>query len=119
MPVTAKVVRQRRARRQKTIRKRIHGTSQRPRLNVFRSSANIHVQLIDDDAGHTLVAASSVETPVQGGTKTEQANKVGQLAAERARGQGITQVVFDRGGYLYHGRVKAVAEGARAGGLEF
>lgn len=119
MPATAKVVRERRARRHKTIRKRVHGTPQRPRLNVFRSSANIHLQLIDDDAGHTLASASSVETAAGGGTKTEQANRVGQLIAERARAQGITQVVFDRGGYLYHGRVKAAADGARSGGLEF
>lgn len=119
MPATAKVVRERRARRHKTIRKRVHGTPQRPRLNVFRSSANIHLQLIDDDAGHTLASASSVETAAGGGTKTEQANRVGQLIAERARAQGITQVVFDRGGYLYHGRVKAAADGARSSGLEF
>jgi large subunit ribosomal protein L18 len=92
---------------------------QRPRLNVFRSSANIYVQIIDDDRGHTLVAASSLEAPAAEGKKVEQARAVGRLAAQRAREQGITRVVFDRGGYLYHGRVKAVADGARAGGLEF
>jgi large subunit ribosomal protein L18 len=86
---------------------------------VFRSSANIYVQIIDDDRGHTLVAASSLEAPASTGKKVEQARKVGELAAQRAREQGITQIVFDRGGYLYHGRIKAVAEGARAGGLEF
>ena len=119
MPATVKVVRQRRERRHRSIRKRVTGTPDRPRLNVFRSSANIYVQLIDDQAGHTLVAASSRETPAAAGKKSEQARSVGQLAAERAKAKGITRVVFDRGGYLYHGRVKAVAEGARAGGLEF
>lgn len=119
MPALAKILRERRERRHRHIRKRIHGTAARPRLNVFRSSANIHVQLIDDDLGHTLAAASSLETAAGVGTKTEQARLVGQLAGERAREKGITTVVFDRGGYLYHGRVKAVAEGARAAGLEF
>jgi large subunit ribosomal protein L18 len=79
----------------------------------------VHVQIIDDTSGHTLVAASSLEASAGKGTKTEQAKAVGQLAAERAKAAGITSVVFDRGGYLYHGRVKAVADGARAGGLEF
>jgi large subunit ribosomal protein L18 len=97
----------------------LRGTEQRPRLNVFRSSANIHVQIIDDERGHTLAAASSLDEAARTGTKTERARKVGELIAERAQAQGITRVVFDRGGYLYHGRVKAVADGARAGGLEF
>jgi large subunit ribosomal protein L18 len=119
MPAKAKMVRRHRERRHRTIRKKISGTPQRPRLNVFRSAANIHVQLIDDTAGHTLVAASSLEAAAARGTKTEQARAVGQLAAERAKAAGITSVVFDRGGYLYHGRVRAVAEAARAGGLEF
>jgi large subunit ribosomal protein L18 len=86
---------------------------------VFRSSAHIYVQVIDDQRGHTLVAASSLDGSIPKGKKTERARAVGQLAAERARAQGISKVVFDRGGYLYHGRVKAVADGARAGGLEF
>lgn len=119
MPAIPKVVRQRRARRHRKIRKRLHGSAERPRLNVFRSSANVFVQLIDDESGHTLIAASSLEGPARQGTKTERAKKVGVLAAERARAQGISKVVFDRGGYLYHGRVQAVAEGARSGGLEF
>lgn len=119
MASTAKAVRQRRERRHRTIRKRIQGTAQRPRLNVFRSSANMFVQLIDDTVGHTLASASTTESAAQGGTKTEQAHRAGQLLAGRAREIGISQAVFDRGGYLYHGRVKAAADGARAGGLEF
>lgn len=119
MPSVAKVARQRRERRHRTIRKRVQGTAERPRLNVFRSSAHIYVQLIDDERGHTVVAASSRDGEVQPGPKAAEARAVGQLAAERARAAGITRVVFDRGGYLYHGRVKAVADGARAGGLEF
>jgi large subunit ribosomal protein L18 len=119
MPVIPKVVRQRRERRHRSIRRKIIGTPDRPRLNVFRSSANVFVQIIDDQRGHTLVAASSVEPLAREGNKTTRARKVGELIAERARAQGIERVVFDRGGNLYHGRVKAVADGARAGGLEF
>jgi large subunit ribosomal protein L18 len=119
MPATSKDVRQRRERRHRTIRKRIQGTASRPRLNVFRSSAHIYVQIIDDERGHTLASASSIESGAGDGKKSAKARQVGQLAAERAKALGITQVVFDRGGYLYHGRVKAVADGARAGGLEF
>ena len=120
MPSVAKLARMRRQRRHQRIRNRVHGTAERPRLNVFRSSAHIHVQIIDDVAGHTLAAASSLEGPArEAGTKTDKARVVGRLAAERARERGITKVVFDRGGYLYHGRVKAVADGARAAGLEF
>lgn len=119
MPAIAKVVRQRRERRHRSLRKRLAGTEQRPRLNVFRSTAHIYAQIIEDESGHTLVAASSLEGPARKGTKTERATAVGKLVAERAREHGITQVVFDRGGYLYHGRVKAVAEAARAAGLDF
>ena len=119
MPSTAKATRQRRERRHRSIRKRIQGTASRPRLNVFRSSAHIYIQIIDDERGETLVAASSLDAPARQGAKTERAGAVGRLAAERARAKGITSVVFDRGGYLYHGRVKAAADGARAGGLEF
>ena len=120
MPSTAKVARQRRERRHRTIRRRLAGTADRPRLNVFRSSTNIYIQLIDDDLGNTVVAASTRDADApKTGTKAERARAVGQLAAERARALGITRVVFDRGGYLYHGRVKAVADGARSGGLEF
>ena len=119
MPAMVQVVRERRQRRHRSLRKRLRGTAERPRLNVFRSAAHIYVQLIDDDRGHTLVAASSREASTSGGKKSDKARTVGQLVAERAKAQGITRVVFDRGGYLYHGRVKAVADGARAGGLEF
>jgi len=118
MPQAAKQVRRRRERRHRSIRKRVVGTAQRPRLNVFRSSTNIYVQIIDDASGHTLCAASTRDNPVAG-SKVEKARGVGHLAAERAKTHGITKVVFDRGGYLYHGRIKAVADGARAGGLEF
>lgn len=96
------------------------GSAERPRLNVFRSSANVFVQVIDDQRGHTLASASSREASVRDkGTKTEQSRAVGELIAQRAKEAGVSRVVFDRGGYLYHGRVKAVADGARAGGLEF
>ena len=118
MPSSVKTVRQRRERRHRTIRKRVTGTAARPRLNVFRSSAHLYVQIIDDERGHTLAAASTLEAKPQG-TKIEQARAVGRLAAERALAHGLKKVVFDRGGYLYHGRVKAVADGAREGGLEF
>jgi large subunit ribosomal protein L18 len=98
----------------------MRGTAQRPRLNVFRSNTNLYIQIIDDDLGQTLVSASTADGGVpEKGTKTEKARSAGQLAAERAKARGITTVVFDRGGYLYHGRVKAAADGARAGGLEF
>jgi len=103
------------------IRKIISGSTERPRLSVFRSSKQIYCQLIDDNAGQTLAAASSNEKGIleKKGTKTEKAKMVGQLIAERAKEHGIETVVFDRGGYLYHGRVKALAEAARVGGLKF
>ena len=102
------------------VRGKISGTAERPRLNVFRSNCHIYAQLIDDVQGVTLVAASSVEKDfgANGGNK-EGAKKVGQLIAERAVAKGITEVVFDRGGYVYHGRVQELAEGAREGGLKF
>lgn len=102
------------------VRSKISGTAERPRLNVFRSLNHIYAQIIDDVAGATLVAASSAEKDfgAPGGNK-EAARKVGQLIAKRAAEKGITEVVFDRGGYLYHGRVKELAEGAREGGLKF
>jgi large subunit ribosomal protein L18 len=104
----------------RSIRKRVKGTSERPRLSVFRSNRDIYVQVIDDSVGNTLVAASSREKGVAPkGTKIEKAKAVGAELARRALEKGITQVVFDRGGYLYHGRVKAVADGAREGGLKF
>ncbi|MDX1941160.1 MAG: 50S ribosomal protein L18 [Saprospiraceae bacterium] len=102
------------------IRKKVTGTLQRPRLSVYRSSKYIYGQVIDDLAGITLVAASSKEEGIMGtGNKSEQAKQVGKLLAERLKAKNINNIVFDRGGYLYHGRVKALAEGAREGGLEF
>ena len=103
------------------IRKVVSGTQERPRFSVFRSSKQIYCQLIDDLDGRTLLAASSNEKGIleKKGTKTEKAKMVGQLIAERAKEQGIDSVVFDRNGYLYHGRVKALAESAREGGLKF
>lgn len=112
-----------RLRRHRRVRKRVVGTSERPRLNVFRSLSQIYAQVIDDSQGHTLVSASTidpeVEAQLRGLTKTEQASVVGRVLAERALSQGISRVVFDRGGYAYHGRVRALADAAREGGLEF
>lgn len=112
-----------RARRHRRMRAHISGTAQRPRLNVFRSLSNIYAQVIDDVDGRTLVSASTIDTEVapkvEGKNKTESAKIVGQVLAERAKNAGISAVVFDRGGYRYHGRVAALAEGAREGGLEF
>ena len=109
-----------RLKRHKRVRGKISGTPECPRLNVFRSEANIYAQIIDDVAGKTLVSASSLDKSLKGaGANCETAKKVGQLVAERAKAAGITTVVFDRGGYVYHGRVAALAEGAREGGLEF
>lgn len=108
-----------RLKRHKRVRGKISGTPERPRLNVFRSSTNIYAQIIDDVAGRTLVSASSVEKGFEGGSNCEAARKIGKLVAERAIEKGIDTVVFDRGGYIYHGRVKELAEGAREGGLKF
>lgn len=108
-----------RLKRHKRVRGKISGTPERPRLNVFRSSTNIYAQIIDDVAGKTLVSASSVEKGFEGGGNCEAARKIGKLVAERAIEKGIDTVVFDRGGYIYHGRVKELAEGAREGGLKF
>ena len=106
--------------RHKRVRAKISGTAERPRLNVFRSLSNIYAQIIDDTTGNTLVSASSVEKGFEGnGGNKEAAKKVGVMIAERAKEKGITEVVFDRGGYVYHGRVKELAEGAREGGLQF
>ncbi len=105
------------------VRKKISGTEQRPRLSVYRSTNHIYAQLIDDVKGHTLCAASTVEksiaADVAGLTKTEAAKKVGEAVAKKALELGITEVVFDRGGYLYTGRVQALADGAREAGLKF
>ena len=109
-----------RARRHVRVRAKISGTPERPRLNVFRSNANIYAQIIDDVNGVTLVSANTLEKEFEGATgNCEAAKKVGTVLAERAKAKGITQVIFDRGGYVYHGRVAAVADGAREGGLEF
>ena len=106
--------------RHKRVRGKVNGTPERPRLNVFRSETNIYAQVIDDVTGKTLAAANSLEKDFEcEGTKTDAAKKVGEVIAERAKAKGIDTVVFDRGGYLYHGRVKALAEGAREGGLQF
>ncbi len=109
-----------RLKRHLRVRSKICGTAQRPRLDVFRSNSNIYAQIIDDVNGVTLAAAASNEKDfgISGGNK-EGARKVGQLIAERAAKKGITEVVFDRGGYVYHGRVMELAEGAREGGLKF
>lgn len=107
-----------RAKKHRRIRNKISGTAEFPRLCVFRSLRHIHAQIIDDTAGHTLVAASSLELEDKGNNK-EVAAKVGKLIAEKAKKAGITSVVFDRSGYIYHGKVQALADGAREGGLEF
>jgi large subunit ribosomal protein L18 len=112
-----------RERRHRRVRAKVVGTPERPRLNVYRSLAHIYVQVIDDSTGTTLVSASTIDEELRpqmaGKKKSEQAKLVGQAVAVRAKAKGLSLVVFDRGGYLYHGRVKAVADGAREGGLEF
>ena len=112
-----------RLRRHQRVRKHISGTTETPRLNVYRSITQIYAQVIDDKAGHTLVSASSVDNELRGSmsgkSKLEQALLVGETVAQRAREHGIDKVVFDRGGFRYMGRVKALAEGARKGGLKF
>lgn len=109
--------------RHERVRKKVKGTAERPRLSVFRSLSGIYAQVIDDQVAKTMASASSLEQlvsePGKGKTKTEIAQLVGLLIAQRAKDAGITQVVFDRGGYQFHGRVKALAEAARAAGLEF
>ncbi|MFN8528760.1 MAG: 50S ribosomal protein L18 [Anaerolineae bacterium] len=112
-----------REKRHKRVRSRVVGSGERPRLNVFRSLDNIYAQVIDDVQGHTLASASTIDREiakaVEGKNKIESAKIVGQKLAERAKNAGVSQVVFDRGGYQYHGRIAALAEGAREGGLEF
>jgi large subunit ribosomal protein L18 len=112
-----------RVRRHLRVRKKVQGTPDCPRLNVFRSLTEIYAQVIDDEAGHTLVAASTIDgelrAQVKGLKRTEQARLVGKTLAERAKAKGIEMVTFDRGGYKYIGRVKALADGAREGGLKF
>jgi large subunit ribosomal protein L18 len=108
-----------RRRRQRRIRGKVSGTPERPRLAVFRSNRGVAAQIVDDRAGKTLAAASWQNIRDFKGDKTAQATEVGKLLAAKAKEAGVTKVVFDRGGYLYHGRVKALADGAREGGLEF
>ncbi len=112
-----------RKRRHLRVRAKLSGTAERPRLNVFRSSKHIYAQIIDDSIGHTLVASSSLEAEVrdsaEGTQKSELAHQVGLAIGERAKSAGIEAVIFDRGGYQYHGRVQAVADGAREAGLKF
>ena len=108
---------QQRQRRHRRVRAKIRGSAERPRIAVFRSNRGISAQLIDDDRGHTVAAATWTEADLKALPRMEQAEKVGALLAERARAAGIERAVFDRGGYRYHGRVKALAEGAREGGL--
>jgi large subunit ribosomal protein L18 len=118
----AKYRREGRIRRHRRVRKKIHGTAARPRLAVYRSNKHLSVQLIDDEAGRTLAAVSTVEADqrsVGTGSSVEAATRVGTLIAERAKAAGITTVVFDRGGFAYHGRIAAVAAAAREAGLEF
>jgi large subunit ribosomal protein L18 len=114
---------QARIKRHQRVRKHVSGTPERPRLAVFRSLTDIYAQVIDDEAGTTLVSASSIDKELRkkmdGKTKTEQARMVGEAVADRAKEKGITSVVFDRGGFKYIGRVQALADGARKGGLDF
>ena len=109
----------RRLKRRRRVRAKIHGTAERPRISVFRSNRGISAQLIDDDAGRTLTAVNWTEAELRGLSRADQAKRVGELLAERAKAAGVSEAVFDRGGYQYHGRVKALAEGAREGGLAF
>ena len=110
---------QRRLRRRRRVRARVSGTAERPRLSVFRSNRGIFAQLIDDTKGHTVAAVNWIEPELKTLTASDQAKKAGELLAERAKAAGVETCVFDRGGYQYHGRVKALAEGAREGGLKF
>ena len=111
-----------RKQRHRRVRARVTGNTERPRLSVFRSARHIRAQIVDDEAGHTLAAASTLEreleAAMEGADKTGKARAVGRVLAERAKDVGVTRVVFDRGGYQFHGRVRALAEGAREGGLE-
>lgn len=108
-----------RQKRHLRVRGKISGTAKCPRLNVYRSNKNIYAQVIDDVAGVTLVSASTLDNEVKGNTKTEKAASVGEVVAKRAAEKDIKEVVFDRGGYLYHGRIEALAEAARKNGLDF
>jgi large subunit ribosomal protein L18 len=117
MTVTTKT--QHRLKRRRRVRSKISGTADRPRLSVFRSNRGVFAQLIDDRSGKTVAAVNWIEDDLRKLGPMDQATKIGSLLAERAKAAGVTTCVFDRGGYRYHGRVKALAEGAREGGLEF
>ncbi len=108
-----------RLRRRRRVRAKIHGTAERPRISVFRSNRGIFAQLIDDDSGRTIASVNWTETDLHGLKRMEQATRAGALLADRAKAAGIETAVFDRGGYQYHGRIKALADGAREGGLTF
>ncbi len=108
-----------RLKRRRRVRSKVRGTAERPRLSVFRSNNGMHAQVIDDVKGHTLAAVTWTESDLKGLPRMEQAKKAGEVVAERAKEAGVDHIVFDRGGYRYHGRVRALAEGAREGGLEF
>jgi large subunit ribosomal protein L18 len=110
---------QQRLRRRRRVRAKVRGSAERPRLSVFRSNRGISAQLIDDDAGRTVAAVNWTEGELRGMKPMEQAKKAGEMLAQRASGAGVETCVFDRGGYRYHGRVKALAEGAREGGMKF
>jgi large subunit ribosomal protein L18 len=109
----------RRLRRRRRVRSKVHGSAERPRISVFRSNRGVFAQLIDDEAGRTIAAVQWTEADLRSLKPMEQANEAGKLLASRAKAAGIDTAVFDRGGYQYHGRVKALAEGAREGGLKF
>ena len=117
--MTVKTKEATRLRRRRRVRAKVRGTAERPRIAVFRSNRGIAAQLIDDDAGRTLAAVNWIEAPLRDLKGSEQAKKVGELLAERAKAAGVESAVFDRGGYQYHGRVQALADGAREGGLSF
>jgi large subunit ribosomal protein L18 len=117
--MTAVTREQGRLKRRRRVRAKVHGTGERPRVSVFRSNRGVFAQLIDDDAGRTIVAVSWTEPELRALAPLEQARRAGAVLAERARALEVQRVVFDRGGYRYHGRVKALADGAREGGLEF
>jgi large subunit ribosomal protein L18 len=110
---------QRRLKRRRRVRAKVRGSAQRPRISVFRSNRGIFAQLIDDDAGRTLAAVTWTEAELRGLSPMDQARRAGTVLAERAKAAGVETAVFDRGGYQYHGRVKALAEGAREAGLQF
>jgi large subunit ribosomal protein L18 len=117
--MTVLTKRERRLRRRRRVRARVSGTAERPRLSVYRSNRGIFAQLIDDRQGHTVAAVNWIEPELRKLTASEQAKRAGEILAERAKAAGVESCVFDRGGYQYHGRVKALAEGAREGGLVF